>query len=123
MEAILETYRRLSPRLQARPTGSETIRRLRKGAIKTLGLRDDDDAISEDTVRHHVKELRPVFRLVREGIIPLGRRPAKQELSEQTRLEMEAGRRAFAKHASGRSKKPSSATHPAEKYKYILEIS
>ena len=41
LEAILESYRHLSPKFQARPTGSGTIKRLREGAIKRLGLEDN----------------------------------------------------------------------------------
>jgi hypothetical protein len=63
LQTIVEAYRALPPRLQARPTGTATIERLRQGAIKKLGMNDDD--ISEDTVRHDVRELRLLLQIVR----------------------------------------------------------
>lgn len=63
--SIVETYRDLSARLQACPTGTETIERLRQGAIGKLGLNDDD--ISEDTVRRDVRELRVLLQIIRRG--------------------------------------------------------
>jgi hypothetical protein len=62
-QAIVETYRGLPARLQARPSGTATIERLRQGAIKKLGLKDDD--ISEDIVRHDVRELRRLLQVLR----------------------------------------------------------
>jgi hypothetical protein len=93
VNAILKTYLGLSPNLQKHPTGTMTISRLREGAIRELGLPDNDKAISEDTVRHDVKELGPIIRLVRQGIIQPGRAPAKQ----QSPREMKIRRRAHAR--------------------------
>ncbi len=65
MQAIVESYRDLPARLQARPNGTATIERLREGAVKKLGLNDDD--ISEDTVRHDVRELSLLLQIVKDA--------------------------------------------------------
>jgi soluble cytochrome b562 len=99
MEALLQAYRELSSRMQAHPTGSETIRKLRQSVIKKLALRDDDEVISEDTIKHDIQQLGPIFRSVREGIVPPpGPKPAKQKFSKETQKEMVAGKKALAKH-------------------------
>jgi hypothetical protein len=95
LEATLDAYRSLSPNLQTHPTGEKTIEWLRKAVIERVGLRDDE--LSEETVRNDINRLRPMFRLVRQGIIPLGKRPAKQKLSAQTHRQMDARRRAHAR--------------------------
>jgi hypothetical protein len=80
IEAVLQAYRELSPNRQAYPTGKMTLQALRQSVIKQLGLDDDDDAISEDTIKHDLQELGHYPRLVREGIIPpLGPRPIKHK--------------------------------------------
>jgi hypothetical protein len=63
LNAIAETYRALPARLQAHPSGTETIERLRQGAIRKLGLKHDD--ISEEIVRHDVRKLRLYLQILR----------------------------------------------------------
>jgi hypothetical protein len=102
MEAVIQAYRELSPKRQAHPNGAETIRKLRQSVIKKLGLRDQDDLISEDTIRHDMQELRPIFRLVREGRMPPpGPKSVSPRLSKKTQKEMIAGKRTLARHRSG----------------------
>jgi hypothetical protein len=66
--AIVETYRDLPARLQAHPSGTATIERLRQGVIKKLGL--NDDGISEDTIRHDVRELRVLLQIIQKVYRP-----------------------------------------------------
>jgi hypothetical protein len=114
LEAILDTYRHLTPNLQAHPTCEETLRQLGDGAKRALGLR----VIARTTVVSDVGKLGVIFRLVREGIIPLGNRPPKPEgLSPRTLLEMDAGRRAAADIA----RHPPSASTPL--FKFAIEFS
>ena len=103
MKALVQGYRELSPKMQAHPNGAETIRKLRKSVIKKLDLPDQDDLISEETIKHDMRQLGPIFRLVREGKMPQpGPKPVKQRLlSKETQREMIAGKRALAKHRSG----------------------
>jgi hypothetical protein len=103
MEALVQGYRELSPKMQAHPNGAETIRKLRKSVIKKLDLSDQDDLISEEMIKHDMRQLGPIFRLVREGKMPQpGPKPVKQRLlSKETQREMIAGKRALAKHRSG----------------------
>ncbi len=75
LEATVEVYRGLSPKLQKYPTGTKTIEKLRAGVIKKLGMTDGDDDLPEDVVRKNVSELKVIFRLVRQGIIPPRNRP------------------------------------------------
>jgi hypothetical protein len=98
INALLEAYRELPPKSQATPTGARTVAALRQSVIKKLGLRDNDDEISEDTIKNDVQQLRPVFRLVRRGVIPPSGKPTKQSnISDKTRQEMKAGARAVAR--------------------------
>jgi hypothetical protein len=97
LEAILETYCALGPKLQKCPTGTTTIRWLREGVIRRLNLRDDDAAISEDTVIKHAQELAPLFRLVRQGLIPHVAGPARQPLSAQEQRKLDDLRRVHAR--------------------------
>jgi hypothetical protein len=93
-EALLQSYRELSPNLQKHRTGTTTLGALRKAVIKKLGLTDDDNVISEDTLKKDIQELRPIFKLVREGKIPApGPKPVKQKFSGETQKEMIAGKR------------------------------
>jgi hypothetical protein len=103
LEAVLQAYRELSPKMRAHPRGGETISKLRQSVIKKLGLKDQDELISEDTLRQDVQQLGPIFRLVREGVVPPpGPKPVSQKLSKKTQQEMLAGRRTLARHRSGR---------------------
>jgi hypothetical protein len=98
-EAVLQAYRELPPRLQARPNGATTLGALRKAVIKKLGLTDDDDVVSEETIKKDIQEMRSIFRLVREGKIPApGAKSLNRMLSKQTQQEMLAGMRTRAKH-------------------------
>jgi hypothetical protein len=100
MEALVQAYRELSPKMQAHPTGTETVRKLRRSTIKKLGLRDDDEVLSEDIIRHHIRQLGPIFSLIRKGIVPpAGPKPTRPKLlSQKTQKEMVAGKKALAKH-------------------------
>jgi hypothetical protein len=86
LEALIQAYRELSPKLQAQPTGQTTIERLRAAVIRKLDLPDNDDVLSEDTVRRDIRLVRPIIRLVERGIIPPpGKRPARQGPSDRTK--------------------------------------
>jgi hypothetical protein len=98
-EAVLQAYRELPSRLQARPNGATTLGALRRAVIKKLGLADDDGVLSEETIRKDIQEMRPIFQLVREGKMPApGAKSVNRMLSKQTQREMLAGRRTRAKH-------------------------
>jgi hypothetical protein len=97
LEALLQAYRELSEGFQKRPTGLNTIRLLRKKVIQKLGLQDEDDLISEDTIRQDIRLVRPYMRLIQQGIIPRTGSPKRQqELSEKAKQEKEEGKRAVA---------------------------
>jgi hypothetical protein len=104
LEALLQAYRELPPRHQKHPTGVSTLRVLREAVIRKLGLTDNDDAFSEDSISKSMQAMRPIIRLIREGKIPAspGTKPAKRKLSEKTRQEMIAGKRALARHQTER---------------------
>ena len=97
LKALIQAYRELSPKRQANPTGQQTLEQLRTSVIEKLGLRDRDDVISEDTIRQDIRQVRSFLRAVQRGIIPRTGSANKLGLSEKTRQEMEAGRRAVAK--------------------------
>ncbi len=102
-EALIQAYRELSRKRQKTPTGAITVEALRQSVIQKLGLEDKDEAISEDTIKNDVQQLSPLFRLVREGIIPHSGKPSPQSsISEKTRLEMEAGAKAVARAGKSR---------------------
>jgi hypothetical protein len=97
VEALLQAFRELSPKFQRHPTGIKTIERLREAVIQKRGLR----ALSEETVRQDIRQIRPLLRLVQKGKIPPPGQPrSKPELLERTRREMEAGRAASARIAA-----------------------
>jgi len=101
--ALLEAYRDLPRKSQATPTGVRTVAALRQSVIKKLGLRDNDDAISEDTIKKDVQQLGPLFRLVREGVIPpRGKLTRQSNISDKTRQEMKAGAKAVARAANAK---------------------
>ena len=101
---MLQAYLELPPKLQRRPTGTNTIHFLRKKIIQKLALEDGDDVISEDTIIKDIQQIRSssaLMTLIRSGIIQRTGSPKKQvELSDKTKQEMEAGRRAVAAAAS-----------------------
>jgi hypothetical protein len=96
LEALLSAYQQLPPRLQQRPTGTTTVRALRRLVVKKLGLRDDE--VSEETILSDMRQVRPLMRLIEQGKLPQpGEHLDKQEIMKRTALEMEAGRRAVAR--------------------------
>lgn len=99
LEALIQAFLKLPERLKKRPTGTTTIRSLRKSVIKKLGLPDGDDVISEDTIRQDIRQIRPLLRLIQKGIIPRIGGPKRQGLSAKTQQEIEEGRRAVARAA------------------------
>jgi hypothetical protein len=68
LRAMLSSYQGLSPKLQGHPTGTTTVRALRRSVVKKLGLRDDE--VTEDMILHDLQQVRPLMRLIREGKIP-----------------------------------------------------
>ena len=73
---------------------------VRQAVIQKLGVPDEDDAISEETIKKDIQQLGPLFRLVRQGIIPRSGKPIRQTgISDKTGQEMEAGAKAVAKAA------------------------
>jgi hypothetical protein len=109
LEALLQAYRELSPKQQKNLTGTMTLRTLRRSIIKKLGLRDDGEVIPEDTIKHDIRQVRPLLRLIEQGIIPPTGKPDKQRFSERTRQEVEAGKSAVAKAASANKPRRRSA--------------
>lgn len=100
-EALLESYREQSSKRQKTPTGENSVAALRQSVIQKLGLQDDDDVVSEDTIKKDIQQLRPLFRLIERGIIPPNGKPVRQQgISDKTRQEMEAGARAVARAAA-----------------------
>jgi len=101
VKALLQAFRELPPKFQRYPTGQKTIERLRNAVIQELGLPDNDDVLSEDTIRQYIRQVRPLIRLVQKGKMPPPGQPrSKPELLERTRREMEAGRAASARIAA-----------------------
>jgi hypothetical protein len=90
--ALIEAYCELSPKLRAHPTGIGTIERLRSAVIRRLGLPNNDNAVSEDTIRQNIRKIRPILRLIQDGVIPPSGKWRMQGPSEATRREIEAGR-------------------------------
>jgi hypothetical protein len=117
LQALIQAYRELSPNLQKRPTGVRTINSLRNSIIQKLGLQDDDDVISEDTIRQDIRQVRLLLRLVEKGLIPRTGKPSRQGISEKTRQEMEAGRRASERAAINKTTqiRPNRDTKPQHK--------
>lgn len=97
LEAILQSYGELSSKRQKTPTGAKTVAAIRQSVIQKLGLEDDDDAISEDVIKNDIQQLKPIIRLIKDGIIPLGKPTRQSGVSDKTRLEMEAGAKAVSK--------------------------
>jgi hypothetical protein len=96
LQALIPVFRELPSGLQQHHTGQKTLERLRSDLIQKLGLPDNDDDLSEDTIRKDIEHLRPLIRLVQEGKMPPPGQPPRAEPSELTLLVMEAGRRAIA---------------------------
>jgi hypothetical protein len=118
--ALLQAYRELSPNLQKRPTGATTIRFLRTAMVQKLGKKDTDHTISEDTIRQDIRLVRPYMRLIQQGIIPrTGSPKGQKEISEKTKQEMEAGKKAVAAAESGKKAqvRPSPRSKAAPKTK------
>jgi hypothetical protein len=115
MEALFQAFWELPPKFQRYPTGQKTIERLRKAVIQKLSLPDNDDVLSEDTIIHCIRELRPLIRLVQKGKIPPPGQPYSkpEKLSEQTRREMERGREVSARHAAAKAAAGTSPEPPA----------
>lgn len=78
LNALLEAYRELPPKMQHKPTGRRTVDRLRDATIQKLNLPDNDDTVSEDTIRKDMQQLGSLLRLVRMGVIPSRLRPHPQ---------------------------------------------
>jgi hypothetical protein len=104
-EAVLQAFRELSPKLQEHPTGTTTIRRLRKAVIQKMGLQDKDGALSEDTIIGDLGLVRPLARLVQKKKMPPPGKPHSKpkEPSEQTRREMRRGAEVSARHAAAKA--------------------
>jgi hypothetical protein len=71
-----------------------TIERLREAVIQKLGLPNSDEALSEETVKNDIRQVRPILRSVQRAVIPSNGK--SKELFEKTRREMETGRAALA---------------------------
>jgi hypothetical protein len=97
VEAELQAFREISPKRQRFPHGKMTVKELSK-SLKKQGL-----GVSEETIRQHLKQIRPLVRLVQKGIVPPpGPKSIDRKLSKKTQREMVAGKRALAKHRSRR---------------------
>jgi hypothetical protein len=103
LEVLVEAFKELPPRYQKTPTGRRTIERLRESVIQKLGLPNKDEAISEETVRSDIRQVRSLLRTVQRGLIS-----SSGGRSEKTQREMEAGRANLAKIAAGSKADPAS---------------
>ena len=83
LNALLEAYRALPPKLQDLPTGRRTVDKLRTATIQKLSLPDTDDTVSEETIRKDMQHLGPLLRLVRMGVISSDRRPSPKRTEEE----------------------------------------
>jgi hypothetical protein len=89
LDALFQTYQKLPPKLQRHPTGTLTLERLRQAIMQKLSLKTLTDA----TLLKDIQQIPLLLQAVRK----LSDQPArKTALSEQTLLEMEAGKRAVA---------------------------
>jgi hypothetical protein len=90
LEALLQAFRELPSGLQKRPTGTKTVERLRNDLIKKLGLPDNDDDLSEETIRKHIiQDIRPLIWLVQTGKMPPPGQP-QPEVTERIRRQVKA---------------------------------
>jgi hypothetical protein len=98
LEAVLHGYRELPSHLQKRPMGKGTLLALRR----RVSAKISPQHISDDTIKKDIEQFLPLLRLVRLAVIPpAGKQINKQQtISERTRQEMEAGKRAVAKAAA-----------------------
>lgn len=107
LDALLEAVRELSPFRLKNLTGTETLRSLRASVIEKLGVKDRDKILSEDTIRSDIQLLRPLLRLVQKGLISAPGKPiVKAAMSDKTKEEMAAGRRAVARASDGGDRVP-----------------
>jgi hypothetical protein len=106
LECLVQAFRELPPKFRAHHTGKMTIERLRAAVIRKLGLPDDDEVVSEDTIRQDIRQVRPILRLIQNGVIPPTGKPNRQGPSESTCREIEAGRAALARIAANKSPEP-----------------
>jgi hypothetical protein len=100
LEVVLQACRELPPKRKKTLTGTMTLDAIRRSVIEKLGLDDDDNVISEDTIKKDMQQIRGLLRLVEKEIIPRTGRPGRHGISEQTRKEMEEGKKALAKAAA-----------------------
>jgi hypothetical protein len=93
MKAELRAYEQLSAKRQHLPQGRLTREKMRRSLQQILN-------IPEHTLRNDLKQIAPLLRLVRKGVV-LVRRPKPVKLSRETQREMAAGKRTLARHRSG----------------------
>jgi hypothetical protein len=93
MEAELRAYEQLSAKRQHLAHGRLTREKMRRSLEQILNIR-------EHTLRNDLKQIAPLLRLVRKGVV-LVRQPKSVKLSRETQREMVAGKRTLAKHRSG----------------------
>ena len=65
LRLVIEAVSKLSPTRKQYLTGTPTIKQLARVVGKKLG-----GPVSEATIRHDIRELRPFLRLVQKGLIP-----------------------------------------------------
>lgn len=106
LEVLVEAFKELPLKYQKTPTGRRTIERLRESVIQKLGLPNKDEALSEETVRSDIRQVRSLLRTVQRGLISSS--DGSKGLSEKTQREMEAGRANLAKIAAGSMADPAS---------------
>jgi hypothetical protein len=96
LEAVANAFRRLPEKLRDEWSSTETVGKVRDAVLKRLGIPDDDDVLSEDTILKDLGKLGPMRRLVKCGILPsLPLSIQKGIPSSET--EMDRRRRAAAK--------------------------
>jgi hypothetical protein len=93
-EALVKVLGSLPLKFRERPFGKKTVERLRTGIIEELGISDGDEALSEDTIKQDLRQVRG--RLAGGKISRKRQWPAKQALSKRTQKELQRGREALA---------------------------
>ena len=85
VEFLLQAFKEFTPKFQKHPTGQQTVERLRKAVMQKLGVR----ALSEETVRRDIREIRSLIRLVQTGNMPPPGQP-RPEAAKRIRRQVEA---------------------------------
>jgi hypothetical protein len=96
LEAVANEFLRLPEKLREEWSSTETVGQVRDAVLRRLGISDDDDVLSEDTIRKDLSELGPMRRLVQTGVLPPFPLPIQKSMPPSDTI-MDSRRRAAAK--------------------------